>query len=367
MKIIQKYITIDLVKATFLFSFFSLIDQLEEAGKGHYGVPQVLLYVLLTTPKLAYELFPIASVIGSMAVLGMLAQNYELDIIRTSGVSNFALAGVLARSGLVLVVLSIIIGEVIAPVTEEKAQYMRSVAMTEQITLKTKYGFWGRDGNNFINIRRILPGNKVEQIYFYEFSNDNRLRSSIYARSAEYVNGKWLMKNISQSVIGDNKVTLRKLDLAEWESLLNPEIINLVIVKPQFLTIWGLAHYISYLKHNAQNSLLYEQALWSKLIRPFSIIAMIVLAVPLVRGSTRFNAVGQRVFIGALIGIIFHICNEVAGHLGVVYEIHPYISTTAPTLILLVIIAFLLHERKFHLFSKNRTGEPDPLQEGPDE
>lgn len=371
MKIIQRYITADLVKATFLalfvlvalFSFFSLIDQLEEAGKGHYGVPQVLLYVLLTTPKLAYELFPIASVIGSMAVMGMLAQNYELDVIRTSGVSNFALAGVLARSGVILVILSIIIGEVIAPVAEEKAQHMRSVAMTEQITLKTKYGFWGRDGNNFINIRKILPGNQVEQIYFYEFDNDNRLRSSIYAESADYVDGRWLMKNISQSVISEDKVTLRRLKLAEWESLLNPEMINFIIVKPQFLTIWGLVHYISYLKQNAQNSLLYEQALWAKLIRPFSIIAMIVLAVPLVRGNTRFNAVGQRVFIGALIGIVFHICNEIASHLGVVYEIDPSISVTAPTLILIVIIFFLLRERKIHLFQKNRTAGPDLLQE----
>lgn len=352
MKIIQRYITVDLVKATFLalfilvalFSFFSLIDQLEEAGKGHYGVPQVLLYVLLTTPKLAYELFPIAAVIGSMTVLGILAQNSELDIIRTSGVSSLTLAALLARSGLILVVLSIIISEVIAPVTEEKAQHMRSVAMTEQITLKTKYGFWGRDGNNFINIRKVLPGNQVEQIYFYEFDDENRLKSSIFAESADYAGGKWLMKNISQSVISDDKVILRKLDLAAWESLLNPEMINFVIVKPQYLTLWGLARYITYLKQNAQNSLLYEQALWTKIVRPFSIIAMIVLAVPLVRGNSRFSAIGQRVFTGALIGIVFHIGNEVASHLGVVYEIHPSLSVTVPTVILIVILFFLLRE-----------------------
>ena len=72
---------------------------------------------------------------------------------------------------------------------------------------------------------------------------------------------------------------------------------------------------------------------------------------------------GQRVFIGALIGIVFHICNEIASHLGVVYEIDPSISVTAPTLILIVIIFFLLRERKIHLFQKNRTAGPDLLQE----
>ena len=96
MKIIQRYITVNLVAVSLislfglvsLFSFFSIVDQLEETGRGSYGVTQALLYVLLTTPKLAYELFPIAVVIGSMTALGILAQNSELAVIRTSGVSS---------------------------------------------------------------------------------------------------------------------------------------------------------------------------------------------------------------------------------------------------------------------------------------
>ena len=93
MKIIRRYITVHLLWVTMLalfllvalFSFFTLIDELGEAGKGSYGIPQILLYVILTVPRAAYELFPIAAVIGSMVVLGIMAQNSELDVIRTSG------------------------------------------------------------------------------------------------------------------------------------------------------------------------------------------------------------------------------------------------------------------------------------------
>ncbi len=350
MRIIQRYFTVTLVSTSMialcvlvaLFCIFSLIDQLEETGKGSYGVAQAVTYVLLTMPRLAYELFPIAAVIGSMAALGMMAQHSELAVIRTAGVSKLNLSLVLAKSGLILVAIALIIGELLAPVCEEKAQHMRSMALTEQIALKTKYGFWARDGNSYINIRKILPGRMVEQIYIYEFDENDELRSSIHAQRGEYADGKWLLEDIQQSIIGKDNVSSQQFDLASWDSLLEPEMINMLIVKPEYLTLWGLLNYIDFLNQNAQNAQRYEQALWAKIIRPLSILAMIVLAVPLVRGTSTTTAVGQRVFVGALIGIVFHIINQISGHLGVVYEIPPAISVTVPTIFLGLLTLVLL-------------------------
>jgi lipopolysaccharide export system permease protein len=350
MKIIQRYFTVTLVGTSLLalsvlvalFAFFSLIDQLEETGKGSYGVAQALTYVLLTMPRLAYELFPIAAVIGSMASLGMMAQNSELAVIRTAGVSKINLSLVLAKSGLVLVMIAIVIGELLAPICEEKAQHMRSMALTEQIALKTKYGFWARDGNSYINIRKVLPSGKVEQIYIYEFDDNDELRSSIHAKKGEYDDGKWLLEDIQQSVISKDLVKRQHHELANWDSLLDAEMVNMLIVKPEYLTLWGLINYIDFLNQNVQDAQRYEQALWTKIIRPLSILAMIVLAVPLVRGTSRTTAIGQRVFVGALIGIIFHIFNQMTGHMGVVYDISPAISATVPTIALALITLFLL-------------------------
>jgi len=350
MRIIQRYFTVTLVSTSIialsvlvaLFCFFSLIDQLEETGKGSYGVVQAVTYVLLTMPRLAYELFPIAAVIGSMTTLGMMAQSSELAIIRTAGVSKLNLSFVLVKSGLILVAIALVIGELLAPVCEEKAQHLRSMALTEQIALKTKYGFWARDGNSYINIRKILPGGLVEQIYIYEFDENDELRSSILAQRGEYSDGKWLLEDIKQSIIGKDNISSQQIDLASWDSLLESEMVNMLIVKPEYLTFWGLISYIDFLNKNAQNAQRYEQALWVKMVRPLSILAMIVLAVPLVRGTSRTTAVGQRVFAGALIGIVFHIINQASSHLGVVYEIPPVFSVTVPTILLALITLFLL-------------------------
>lgn len=352
MKIIQRYITVSLLGTSSLalsvlialFSFFYLIDQLGDVGRGNYGVPQVLSYVLLTMPRLACELFPIAAVIGSMAVLGILARNSELDVIRTAGVSRLQLIKMLGKAGIILVLFAIVLGEFIAPASEQKAQHLRSVALTEQITLKTKFGFWARDGNSYINIRKILPGNKVEEIYIYEFDQQDQLRHSIHAKRATYHGKKWRLEEIQQTIFTAAKLTAQEYELASWDSLLDPEIINLVVVRPQYLSFWELYNYIKFLEANAQSTLLYEQALLAKIIRPFSIIAMIILAIPLVEGNSRFTAIGQRVFIGAGIGIVFHIINQAASHLGVVYKIYPLLSVSAPTLLLLAVIYYLLRE-----------------------
>jgi lipopolysaccharide export system permease protein len=71
---------------------------------------------------------------------------------------------------------------------------------------------------------------------------------------------------------------------------------------------------------------------------------MIVLAVPLVSGPSRSIAVGHRVFIGTLAGIGFHIVTQVSENLGVVYQIHPGVSVSAPTVLLVALIIFLMRK-----------------------
>jgi len=350
MKILQKYVTLNLVGVTTvalfglvsLFSFFSVIDELADTGRGNYTVTEALLYVLLTTPKLAYELFPIAAVIGSMVTLGMLARNSELVVIRTSGVSRLDLALVLAKGSLILIIMAVIIGEFMAPICEETAQHRRSIAMTEQISMKTRNGYWARDGDSFINIRKVLPGNHVEDVYIYEFDKDHNLRSSIHARDASYDNRRWVMNDIEQTSINENKISLESFRHAEWPSSLDPDMINYETVQPQFMTFLGLIKYIRYLRQNVQETAPYVQALWEKIIKPFSICAMVLLAILMVRSESRFTLVGQRIFLGSLVGIIFYICNQISGHMGIVYDINPIISVTAPTVLLMTMILFLL-------------------------
>ena len=117
----------------------------------------------------------------------------------------------------------------------------------------------------------------------------------------------------------------------------------MVTIKPQYLSFYGLINYIQYLKLNNQNSKLYVQALWAKIVNPFAIMAMILLAICVVKCEGRAMGLGQRVFFGALIGIVFHLVNQVFGHLGTVYGVPAFISVSLPTILVLSYVYYALN------------------------
>ena len=376
MKIIQRYFIVNLVWTTFLslvvlvgiFAFLSLIDQLEDSGQGNYGTYQAVVYVLLTLPRLAYEIIPIAAMIGGMMSLALLARNSELDVIRLSGVSEYSLAVLMGKSALVIVLFSIFVGEFVVPASEKKARYQRSIALTEQVAMRTKYGFWARDGNSFINIRKILPGNVIEDIYIYEFDDQDRLRNSIFATNARYVDDRWVLEEVERTVFDGSGVTREQYRRAAWESWVNDDLINLVIINPLYMSLWNLSNSIRVLKSNSQNTDSYEQAFYAKLIRPFTIIAMIVLSIPLVAARHRKGGLGQHAFSGALIGVIFYFFNSASGHVGIVYGVHPFISAAIPTLVLILVLCWLFFRQKPALFPKTDRGtQAVPYRTGPRE
>ena len=70
-----------------LFAFFDLIKELTDLDKGEYQLRQVFTFVMLTVPAHAYELFPVAVLIGTLYVLSHLASNSEYTVMRGSGLS----------------------------------------------------------------------------------------------------------------------------------------------------------------------------------------------------------------------------------------------------------------------------------------
>ena len=346
MKIIQRYFTANLVRCTALalavlvgiFAFLSLIDQLEDSGQGNYGAEQAILYVLLTLPRLAYEIMPIAAMIGAMACLALLARNRELDIIRLAGGSQSAVNWFLGKAALVVVLGYVLLGEYVVPATEIKARHQRSIALQEQIAMQTGYGFWARDGNSFINIRRILPGNVIEEISIYEFDKQDRLRSSITARSARFSAGRWVLEGVDRTIIDNSGVSMERHNSAAWESWVDDDLLDLIIINPLYTSVWNLRANIQALKANAQSTAVYEQALYGKLVRPFTILAMVLLSVPLVVMREQGGGPGQQVFTGALVGVLFYFVNSASGHIGIVYGVYPLISAALPTLLLYVLL-----------------------------
>jgi len=329
-----------------LFTFFSFIDEVNDIGKQSYELWQAIQYVALEIPRHIYDVFPSAALLGSLLGLGLLANNNELTVMRAAGVSIVRIAISVLKVGLVLTLLVMLIGETLAPKSGQYAYYMRAIAQSEnqgqQIGFSGRYGFWARDGEDFINISSIRPDGGFGAISLYEFDAERRLHAITYAETAYYQGGQWQLYKVEKSNIAPFQVTRQFLETTTWEAVLNPELIKIVKVRPHKLSSRGLYKYIEYLRQNGQRTAQYELAFWTRLSYPLVSITMICLAIPFVFGSLRSVSVGQRVLVGALIGIGFHMLNQASGSIGLVYGIYPIISALLPPLLFLVIAVVLM-------------------------
>ena len=135
-----------------LFAFFDLIKELTDLDKGEYKLREVFVFVSLTIPAHAYELFPVAVLIGTLYVLSHLASNSEYTVMRGSGLSPRGAWRTLFKIGVVFVVITFVTGEWVAPYAEEAAQKVRQRAMHSLIGDDLSSGLWFKDDRAFINV-----------------------------------------------------------------------------------------------------------------------------------------------------------------------------------------------------------------------
>ena len=271
-----------------LISFFALIEEVEKVGRGEYRLLDAFKYILFLVPRQAYEVFPVAVLLGSLVGLGALASNSELTAMRTAGVSLGRIVFSVMKAGILVMLLVLLVGEFVAPESEQYAERERAEKLYNQSTLKTRYGFWARDGSSFINIRQILPNARLGDIYIYEFAPDRTLEVATHAESAEYENDRWILRGIKQSSFSDEQIVSREIETATWESVLNPDLLD-VVTRPSMLPAWGLYQYIRFLRSNGLESKAYEVALGEKIVTPLITLVMVFLSVPFVFGVLRWN------------------------------------------------------------------------------
>lgn len=339
MKTLDRYIALEIIKGSViavlvllaLLNFFTFADELGEMGEGDYGLRKIFEYLALTSPRSGYELMPSAALVGSLVALGGLANHRELMAMQAAGASRIRIIRSVLMGGLVLLAISIAVGELVAPPSERLAHTLKATALKKQVASRTQYGFWVRDGNVFINIREIQRQESLGDINIFELNPDRRLALATHANQAVYDGLQWKLKGLRISRFAPGQVTAESKDHADWSSVLAPDLLNAFVIRPENLSAWELAKYIQYLKENGQRTLSVEQAFWGRLVNPVVTMVMLLVAVPFVLTLRREVGMGQRVVVGVVIGLGFYLFDRMFNHFGLIYEMNPVFAAVFPT------------------------------------
>lgn len=328
-----------------LSGMFRFIDQLRLTDRGDYTVLVAAIFSLFTIPGDLVMFFPMAALIGGLIGLGMLASNSELVVMQAAGLSRLNIISSVMKTALLMMVLVMAVAEWGAPTAEKFARELKAKAISGGDLLAGQQGLWAKDGDDFVNIRQVSDGGDLKDITIYEFTPDLALQAIVHARTANFFNGVWQLQDVSRLAFRDEKIEKHHWEEQRWRSTLTPDKLGVMSVKPELLSLKGLAEYIEYRQVNQQESSRYQLAYWRKATQPLTIVAMLLLALSFIFGPLRSVTMAARVLMGILTGFGFYMANEVFGPVALVYQLPPLLGAITPSVLFIGIAVYLMQKR----------------------
>jgi len=154
----------------------------------------------------------------------------------------------------------------------------------------------------------------------------------MHADTAAYRGGKWVLHNMQQTLLAGESVKTRVEETSTVPALLAPELINVVVLQPENMSVQDIRQFLGYLETNGLETQEYRYALYSRFMTPVSVLLMLFISVPFVFGSLRSTGTGQRFLVGVMAGFGYFLVNQLVGQAGQVYGWSPLLVSIIPGL-----------------------------------
>ena len=123
------------------------------------------------------------------------------------------------------------------------------------------------------------------------------------------------------------------------------DLIDSLRKDPEDLTTWNIIKQIQFLSDNKLRSGIFEVELYKRLIKPITLMAMILLAMLFVFGSTRDVTLGRKIFFGISLGLSFELLSRIGGAMALSLDFNPVISIVLPTIVAMFVAIILLIQK----------------------
>jgi len=325
-----------------LAGLFEFIAELDDT-QGGYQTPRVILYTALRLPQLAFEMLPIAALIGSLLGLGGLAANSEIIVMRSSGLSVRKLSAMVAVTGFILLIFTGLLGEFIGPPLDYYARNMRLESRYEQDEDRLGNETWVKDGSVVLHLERVSSEFEFGSVYVFRFGEDNMLEAIAKAENSGIDDDdQWILENFRETRFQNDSIHVVESSMAIESFEIDAGVLGITLVKPRSLSGRELLGYISYLKRNSLDSNRYETELWYRVARTVTVIIMPILALAFVFGSLRTGGSGARLMIGVVIGLAYYLASEMLANSGQVFSLNPAILAWLPSAVLAIVTVVAL-------------------------
>ena len=354
MKIRDRYITKTLLTYTLIvllvwlsiYGFFNFLAELNSVGTENYTVLEAFKYIFLQMPEVAYDQASPVILLGCVLGMGHLATTGQLLIFRISGLSILSITWITLKNALIFIITIITFGELLAPILSSYAESGRSNALGENSLSINENGFWIRDGDNFINVQNNIDGQLFTGLTIIEVNDSNKIDRVIKSEKATFDGNSLDMSGseiytIGASGIFDN-ISVKERNSYNKIVSFDSDLVDSLEKEPEDLSTWTIIKQIQFLSDNKLRSGLFEVELYKRLVKPLTLVAMILMAMLFIFGSTRDATLGKKIFFGVSLGLLFELVSRIGSALSLSFNLSPLLSSISPAIAVMSVSIILL-------------------------
>ena len=300
---------------------FDVATELARTVEG-YGMPEMLHFLITAMPRRAYQYYPYAWLIAILVVLGGMARNRELVVLRASGMGHWRLLQLVLFPLLLCALLAMAAYEYLVIPSRHAVQQLRVEYHQKNIAGPLEET-WFRDQDRFLSIGGADDKDNLYDVFIVETEALQQLQRVIRAPRARFDASRqhWVLYQAQSFVLppaaSETKITpIRHYDEElPWGMGLRPDFVRWLAMDPELLNIAALWQLEQFLRPQNGGSNPYSLQLWRRLLLPISTAALGWLALTCVFSFARNSATGARVFMGLSLAMGFDILQKILGAL----------------------------------------------------
>ena len=308
-----------------------------------------LTYTVSISPSIAMDIFPIACFIGTITAMGTMANNSEMVIMRSNGMSLARIVAVFLLPILLLSAVLMYLNESVFIHTTREAEIQRSLlrygsAHPDQ----GQRNVWLKERDKIMHIFQVVAEDDIRLVNAWFFNEGEfELKQFIHGDTARHTGSSLAIDTPTQLNYGDTW-TLSDSGLSLDFPIVTayPVILWQATDNPDYLTSAQLRQFIAYLKEQNTPSEAYAYFLYKRLLLPITVVALVVLAVAFISGPLRSTPIGTRIFSGLMFGLLFRFVQQMLGSVSTVFAMDALLLSVVPIGLCLLVGVIGMHRAR---------------------
>jgi len=347
LKLLIKNVLIVTLVLVLIMALFKLIDESSNINDVNYTFGTAAIYTLFNIPDFVSKIFPITILIGSILTSGYLNANNELTILQIGTISLKNILLILLKFGFLLSIILFFLLEAISPQISTQAEKYKDMSLNGQSIINKAENIWLKDGKNvFFFEEKLADGNfKGVKIFKIEDSELNQIVIS----DRSYLNDSQItLKNAKITEVLRNNIFYQVKNRVSKSFPIKVEIdLSNINFEENLknLSIFSLIEKIMYFGRSISTKNV-EVELYNRFFKIFSILPMLIIAIPLSFKISRTLDIHKKLFVAVMVAISFHMFSKIIAVLSAKFDLSVFFSSSI-TLIIFLILGVLLLKKYF--------------------